>query len=101
MVKLGVYSNLDLDIRELVLQTESLEPSHSATDRATPEELVESYEIDEELTAPEPSEVWIFDDVLTTGAHFKATKRVIQERFPGVRCVGIFLARRVPESDEI
>ena len=43
----------------------------------------------------------VVDDVLTTGAHFKAAAALLQRRFPGVALVGVFLARRVPETDDI
>jgi predicted amidophosphoribosyltransferase len=46
-----------------------------------------------------PSSVAIVDDVLTTGAHFKAMKRILMERFPEARIVGLFLARRVPNTE--
>jgi hypoxanthine-guanine phosphoribosyltransferase len=38
----------------------------------------------------------VVDDVLTTGAHFKAMQRILNERFPDVSLIGVFVARRVP-----
>jgi hypothetical protein len=89
------------DVRELVLQEHSLEPAHLAAARPTPEELIANYRLDEELVAPTPQTLWIVDDVLTTGCHFKAVKQVLAERFPDVPIVGLFLARRVPKSVEL
>jgi hypothetical protein len=37
-----------------------------------------------------PQVIGLFDDVLTTGAYFRAAS--------GVRIVGFFIARRVPEA---
>lgn len=99
---LQIFSgNLDLDIRELILQTETIGSSHSADYRPNPDELADNYEVDPSLEQPTPRSVWIFDDVLTTGAHFKAMKKVIQQTYPGVSCIGIFLARRAPEADAL
>jgi adenine/guanine phosphoribosyltransferase-like PRPP-binding protein len=43
----------------------------------------------------------LVDDVLTTGAHFKAAQAILQKAFPGVLIIGFFIARRVPESVNI
>ena len=45
--------------------------------------------------------IGLFDDVLTTGAHFRAASAVLKQSFPGVRIVGLFIARRVPEAADI
>lgn len=38
---------------------------------------------------------------LTTGAHFKAMQRVILNAgIPGIKVMGIFLARRIPSTTE-
>jgi hypothetical protein len=89
---------LGLDIRELVKQHKSVQPAHEADTRPTVCELVENYYIDESLTQPVPNVVWIFDDVLTGGNHYKAMQSVIQQRFPSVATIGVFVARRVPEQ---
>ena len=89
--------SLDVDIRELVIQTDSTEAFHDSVSRPTPDFLVSRYSIDESLTDPEPSIIALFDDVLTTGAHFRAATRVLRGRFPDVPLVGIFLARCAPD----
>jgi len=92
------------DIRELVVQTQSTEASHAATVRPSPDQLAARYQIDTTITYPPPQIIAVFDDVLTTGAHFKAVQQVLQAQFPGVPVVGFFIARRVPKSvdfDEI
>lgn len=41
----------------------------------------------------EPKEyLFLIDDVLTTGAHFKACKEIINSNYPNIKVVGIFLA---------
>lgn len=89
-------------IRELVVQTRSTEQAHTnAAGRPTPEQLCDLYQIDGSVSALGQWTV-IFDDVLTTGCHFKAMERTILSRFPTTRCVGVFLARCIhaEENDD-
>lgn len=86
------------DIRELVVQTRSSEAAHLSQARPRPEDLSDIYEIDERLAEPAPSTIFVVDDVLTTGCHFKAVKRMLQQRFPEAVVVGFFIARRAPKS---
>ena len=87
------------DIRELVAMKKSDKASHERDDRPNPDDLEKNMKIDEKLAGKKPQRVLIVDDVLTTGAHFVAAKRVIQKRFDGVEVTGLFFARRVPQSD--
>lgn len=84
--------------RELVRQTEGYDPSHAAEGghRLTPEELMAIYEIPAGEAEPHNTIV-VLDDVLTKGAHFRAMKRKILERFPGKTVVGLFIARSVDD----
>ena len=76
--KLGAGQNLD--IRELVVMKESIDPAHLREDRRSVRELIEKMDLDDELMKPPPSAIFIFDDVLTTGAHFKAVESVSEAR---------------------
>jgi hypothetical protein len=89
----------NIDARELVNQTESMSDAHSAEERPKPDDLYTNYEIDGALVDPRPRQMAVVDDVLTTGAHFKAMQRLLNEMYPDVPLVGIFIARRVPETD--
>lgn len=86
-----------LDVRCIVKQTTSMEASHVAGDgnRASVEELIASYQIDETLANPTPKSIGIFDDVLTVGRHYRAMHTVLSQRFPGVPIIGIFIARTI------
>ena len=86
------------DVRELVIQTESMAAAHLADRRPKPEELVAVYQLDESLTDPVPDRIFIVDDVLTTGCHYKAVKHVLAQRFPEAEIYGLFIARRAPKS---
>lgn len=88
----------DMDIRELVVQTKSVDAAHATTHRPTPTELMTLYRIAEEIANPIPQTIVVFDDVLTTGCHFRAMKHVLLARYPGVQIVGFFIARRALAS---
>jgi hypothetical protein len=87
-----------VDIRELIMQTESSEAVHAQAVRPRPEGIAARYQIDQGLLLPTPRAIAICDDVLTTGAHYRAAHSVLQHAFPGVRTIGLFIARRVPEA---
>lgn len=92
------HTDRAIDVRELVMQTESTDTSHGSDNRLGPGDLIPIYSIDESLVNPLPTSIVIFDDVLTTGAHFKAMQYVLGRRFPSVPIFGIFIARRKPEN---
>ena len=71
-------------------------------DEATVTYKIESrYRIDDALATPRPESIAIVDDVLTTGAHFRAASSLLPARFPTVEIVGLFIARRVPDADDV
>lgn len=86
-----------VDVRELVYQETTMEDAHSAQERPSPDSLYENYVLRRELLDPRPVCVAVVDDVLTTGAHFVAMRRVLGDALPGVPVIGLFVARRVPE----
>ncbi len=85
-----------LDVRELIVQTRSVEPSYRRAARLRPWEIEELYCIDEAVGAPEAGLVIVVDDLLTSGAHFRAAQQVLWRRFPDIDVAGLFLARREP-----
>ena len=86
-------SELALDIRELIWQKESVQPAHLSALRPSPDEIAANYSIDESLTDPMPRKIALLDDVITTGAHFKAAQKALKRRFPEMTIGGIFIAR--------
>jgi len=67
-----------------------------------PAERSQHYSIDEAFAEPAPELIIVFDDVLTTGCHFRAMEIVLQKRFPNVSIFGLFLARAVrPPNNDI
>ncbi|RFM34465.1 hypothetical protein [Chitinophaga silvisoli] len=93
----------NLDVREIINAIEDRDASHLSGDhRPKLDDLVENYELDLEECEELKSTVVLFDDLITAGAHFKACKQVIQDAFPDIKVIGVFIARRVvpdPFSD--
>jgi hypothetical protein len=88
-----------IDVRNIIVQTASTAAAHEAEgDRISVEDLLEVYEIDESRCQPVPSTIWIIDDVLTAGTHFRAMQTLLSQRFPNAPIYGVFIARRIFDS---
>jgi hypothetical protein len=83
------------DIRRLVRQTKSVQADHlSGGARLGYDELLAITEIDGTQVEPPPrGEIVLFDDVLTSGKHYKVAKTRILEAFPDRKVTGLFVAR--------
>ena len=103
----GVCASFPVDMRELVLQRESTFTTHKNQNRNRGSSdnrfnnLYENYRVAEKGTEPRPSTIGIVDDILTTGAHFKAMKLILKKRFPDVPIFGFFITRRIFPDDEV
>jgi hypothetical protein len=88
------------DVRDLVEQIASTD-TFKGGNRKSPADLKQNYRIAENQLQNLRGIVGIFDDVLTTGSHFKAVKEMILERSPQTQVIGVFVARRaVPNPFE-
>ena len=98
----GLKSNFeDCDVRELLYTLNNMQSSHESNIRPSIEAIVQNFGIDSQLLIGCRPKVIIFDDVLTTGAHFCAAKRKILEVMPSAKIIGYFIARRVlPQIDD-
>ena len=98
-----------LEVRELIVQTRSVEPSYRRSTRLRAADIEEMYRIDETVegegeapaAAPGAGVVVVVDDLLTSGAHFRAAQRTLSRRYPDIDVVGLFLARRVSETVKV
>lgn len=84
-----------LDVRELVAQNKNYQPSHLSSARPSPTQLAANYSINEDVVNPSPASLWIFDDTLISGSHYRGISTLLNQRFPGVPCYGMFLARGI------
>ena len=95
--------NKRLKAIELVKQTIDMIPSSVSEKRPPISELLKGYRIQEDVskeTLDEISEqvIFIMDDMLTTGRHFKAMQQTIAPICRGP-IIGIFLARRIVDDN--
>jgi predicted amidophosphoribosyltransferase len=82
------------DIRELILTKKSIPAVHNSPARPTIQNLLNNLKIDNALDTNIPDVIILVDDLITTGAHFKACKELLQSKFTDAKIVGLFIARR-------
>ena len=91
----------NLNVMECVVQIENTRSSHKSENRLSPTEIANVYKFRKFPNRPRPKLIAIVDDVLTTGAHFKAMKDILLNQFSNVKVIGFFLARReIPFSNK-
>lgn len=87
------------DIRLLLRQAESTDADHVSGFRITVETLYDLLAVDQTALASQPIRpggIVLFDDVLTTGKHFKCCQHRLKEALsPETEITGLFVARRV------
>lgn len=82
------------DVRELIVQKQTRDPLH--TSKGFPRSykvLLGNYGFNEDAFHPMPEEIWLFDDTLIKGTHFRAIKEFLRKRFFDIPIVGFFVAR--------
>jgi len=95
------FKGYDVDVRSLLCQTCSTPRDHAGRVRLSEQALFEILRIDEaELTRRQVrGRIVLFDDVLTSGKHFKCCERRLREVLPDRPIAGVFLMRRAPSRD--
>ena len=84
-----------LDVCELFSLKESMQASHTTENRLTKNELKNLIFVDDDKLQLTKKTIILFDDILTTGAHFKACKELLKEKLPDIRIIGLFIARTI------
>ncbi|MFA5521221.1 MAG: hypothetical protein WCY98_01845 [Castellaniella sp.] len=95
--QLAQHVGVALDIRDCLSFSGVHTASHEGPLRPSPDELYSALSFDPGSGRPDqpPRVAIIFDDMLTTGAHYVAVTRKLTEIYPSIRTVGHFIARRV------
>lgn len=83
------HCTFDLDVQVLLRQKRSIPSSSREASRPSVEELIQLYEV----RGSARRRIVVFDDVLTTGAHFRAADHHLRRCFPTASVIGLFLAR--------
>ncbi|HEX4049866.1 MAG TPA: hypothetical protein VHY19_03185 [Steroidobacteraceae bacterium] len=91
------FAGYDTDIRPLIRLTRSLPADHRGCRRVSLAALYRLLSVDtaQLMKRALRAELVLFDDVLTTGKHFKCAQARLQEQLGPMSISGCFLARRV------
>jgi len=84
-------------VRGLLYQVRNTAPDHAVDVRLSADMLFDLLHIDVAALKARPirERIALFDDVLTTGKHFKCCERRLRQLLPCVPIAGVFLLRRV------
>ena len=92
------FRGYDVDVRPLLRQAASTEADHLGGDRLSLDALSALIELNHSLLGALPVRdgIVLFDDVLTTGKHFKSGERRLRTGMPESSSItGVFIARRI------
>lgn len=81
------------EFREIITLANNMTPTHE--EKKSPEEIIPLLTVDDALCQDQKEIIFLVDDVITEGAHFKACQAVLQQRFPNSRIKGLFIARTI------
>ena len=83
-------------------QNSNRESFSSNTDKRDIKTLVSNYLMNDIPNYdPKIDMIVIFDDVLTTGCHFKAVEEVILNKYDNAKIIGVFVARRALKNTAV
>lgn len=96
------FEGYDLDLRRVLCQSQSTARDHAGGTRLPEEALYRILQIDLEALEQRPlrERVVLFDDMLTSGKHYKCCERRLRECLPHVPVMGVFLSRRAPTRSD-
>ncbi|TWO71524.1 hypothetical protein FN976_11460 [Caenimonas sedimenti] len=95
--RFGRAADVDLDVRELLVFDGHIPASHTAAQPPSPQRTYESLAVDPvEEAKSAPNLVYLFDDVLKSGANLLAAMRRLREVFPNQPIIGNFDALHAP-----
>ena len=78
-------------MREIVSVHENMTPTHER--KMTPDEILPFLRVNKTLCREPKPIIFIVDDVITEGAHFKAIQSLLKPEFPDSKIKGLFVAR--------
>ena len=88
-------SNQNNIVANVIRQNSDREASSTSGNTRNVNELRANYTmLDIPYYNPSIDEVIVFDDMLTTGCHFKAAQKLILDSYPNARVNGVFIVRR-------
>ncbi len=90
------FRDYDVDLRRLLFQAQSTPADHLGSTRLTAAALLGNLCLDVASLQQRPlrQTIYLFDDVLTTGKHYKCCERRLRDVVPQAPICGVFLLRR-------
>ncbi len=90
------FGGYDIDLRQLLYQAQSTPADHIGSTRLTSAALLGNLCLDGASLNERPvrQSITLFDDVLTTGKHYKCCERRLRDALPDTPISGVFLVRR-------
>jgi len=90
------FRDLDVDVRPVLYQIRSTAADHLRARRVPAAALFENLGLDLQRLRARPvrASINLFDDVLTTGKHYKCCERRLRDALPDTPIHGVFLVRR-------
>lgn len=91
------FQGYDVDLRPLLYQAHSTPADHLCRRRLTAAALLENLHVDAASLRLRPlrARINLFDDVLTTGKHYRYCEQRLREVLPDTPICGVFLLRRI------
>ena len=89
-----VKEQIGIDYQDVLSMRQSLIPAHLSSENRSPEKYIENIEVDSRVNL-DGKLIIIFDDVITSGAHFKACQTVLKKQYPNAKIYGLFLGRSI------
>lgn len=86
--------NTNVHIVNAICRTATMDPSHSKGGSRSPSDHMESLAAVDPIGTVVDDVLFLVDDVLTSGATFKACQTVIRRAYPKLTVCGLFWARR-------
>jgi hypothetical protein len=95
-ILLAAFGYYALDLRTLLYQSTATASDHASARRISADALYRLIGLDHALLARAPlrERIVLFDDVLTTGKHYKCCERRLREVLADIPISGLFVARR-------
>jgi predicted amidophosphoribosyltransferase len=93
----SAFADCDLDLRVVLYQSTSILADHANRRRIDSNSLYECIYANGDAIGARPlrDRLVLFDDVLTTGKHYKCCERRLRDHLPDIPITGLFLTRRV------
>jgi predicted amidophosphoribosyltransferase len=84
----------DLLFQPILDMKQSVPSAHARGGSRNPFDIKQQVLVDS-FSIEVPKIVFLIDDMITTGGHFRAFKDALTEKYPGLKVIGIFWAKHV------